>query len=122
MAYSAVAVTDAQMIDSVAPGAPSFLHLDQISNTQIEVEVQLPLQDANGEALSGLKLLVIATTPMTAGENPFSGRSMDEILAMAGVSSFEAQLTTSDAGSSKRMTLPVLNLGGFQAFAAAVAD
>lgn len=122
MGYSAVAVTDGQSIDEVAPGAPGFLSVNQIDNHSWEATVQLPNRDADDSDLTGLTKLTVATLPMTGGENPFTGLSMPEILALPGVNSQDVALTPDDAGQTKTVTMPLVNLGGFQAFAAAVSD
>ena len=122
MGYSAVVVTDGQSVDVVSPGAPAFVGVVQGSNREWTVDVQLPLVDADGSELTGLAGLALATLPMAEGINPFTGLSMAEIRALPGVLVQDVALTVGDAGGLKSIAVPVMNLGGWQAFAAAVTD
>lgn len=108
-------------MDEVAPGAPTFVSVQQTGNKQWAASVQLPLVDADGSELTGLSKLTVASTVMVNGENPFIGKSMDEIIA-SGAQVQHVDLTPGDAGTIKDVTIPLVNLGGFQAFAAAVTD
>ncbi|HPP22088.1 MAG TPA: hypothetical protein PK235_14810 [Phycisphaerae bacterium] len=72
--------------------------------------------------LSGLKKLTVVTIAMSGGNNPFQGLSMPEALALAGVLNIDVTLSEGDAGQQKVIDIPVVNLGGAQAFAAACAD
>lgn len=120
--WSAVALTSVVTTDVMAPGAPSFAGVRQISNSQIEATVNLPTLDSDGSELSGLSKLVVATAPFVEGINPFEGLSMPEILALPGVVTAEVVLTDEDAGQQKPVVLPITNLGGNQAVAAACND
>lgn len=121
MGFSAVTFADGQSTDVVSPGTPSFVLVAQVDNKKWNCDIQLPVQDADGSDLTGLTKLVVATAVMTDGVNPFVGLSMDEILA-SGVSFSETALTPADAGTVKSVEVGLQNLGGFQAFAAAVSD
>lgn len=122
MGYSAVATTDLQSVDAVSPGAPAFLAVTQMDNSNWAVSVQIPLQDADGSPLTGLTKLSLSTLPMTEGINPFLGLSMEECMALPGAITQDVALTPGDAGTSKDLVVPVVNLGGFQAFATACTD
>jgi hypothetical protein len=122
MGYSAVATADLQSVDAVSPGAPAFLSVIQADNANWAVSIQLPLQDADGSALTGLTRLSVSSLPMMDGVNPFLGLSMEECMALPGVVTQDVPLTVGDAGTTKDLVVPVMNLGGFQAFAAAVSD
>ena len=119
--YGPVALGYLQTTDLIAPGMPVFVAAAQIDNATIRLTIAIPTMDANGANLSGLKLLTIATMPMSGGNNPFEGKSMTEILAM-GTAKFDVTLTPEDAGLQKTVDVPVVNLGGVQAFAAACSD
>lgn len=121
--YGPVATNAFQTQDLVAPGMPIFTNIEQTSNTVVKVGVALPSMDADGGNLSGLTKLTVATIAMAdPATNPFAGKSMVEILALAGVSKVNVTVTASDAGQEKSIDVPVINLGGFQAFAAACSD
>lgn len=122
MGWSATALSEGQSVDEVSPGAPSFVNVSQVDNHNWELGIQLPLQDSDGTSLTGLTMLKVATLPMTEGANPFIGLSIDEIANLPGVVVNEVGLTPSDAGTVATINVPIMNLGGFQAFAAAVSD
>jgi len=112
MSYGPVTISEFATSDVVAPGAPTF----------VLVEQAVPTTDATGGPLTGLTTLTVATATMSEGINPFEGLSMSEILALPGAASVDVELTEADAGTQKVVTLPVVNLGGFQALAAACKD
>ena len=122
MSFSAVTVTEGQSVDAVAPGAPAFVRVDQLDNRTWELGIQLPLTDSDGSELTGLTKLVVGTATMAKGENPFTGLSIEEIVSLPGVVTREMALSPSNAGDTVSVQTPLLNLGGFQAFAAAVSD
>lgn len=122
MGYSTVATADSQSVDEVSPGAPTFVSVTQTDNHSWEASVQLPVQDADNSELTGLTKLTVVTLPMVGGANPFVGLSMVEILALPGIVVQDVALSPTDAGTVKVVSVPLVNLGGFQAFAAAVTD
>lgn len=122
MAYGPVMITDIVTTDLVAPGAPIFISIQQISNVIVRVICSIPTMDADGNNLTGLKKLTVVTAPMAGGFNPFSGLGMSEILVVPAVVKIDVTLTESDAGTQKSVDMPVVNLGGAQALAAACSD
>lgn len=123
MGFGPVALSSISTSDEVAPGMPSFVEVTQLSNTDIQCVVTIPTTDSDGSELSGLTKLVVATATMTEGVNPFELLTMDEILALPGVTMNEETLDPEvDPGQQKTVILPVVNLGGFQALAAACSD
>lgn len=122
MAYGPVSISEFGTTDVVAPGAPSFITIAQLSNSLVHCVVALPTLDSDGSELTGLVKLTVATLPMSEGINPFEGLSMPEILALTGVVTAEVELVPGDAGTQKEFDIAIVNLGGFQAFAAACAD
>ena len=120
--YGPVTISEFATTDVVAPGAPTFVLVEQIDNQNIEATIAIPTTDATGGPLTGLTYLTVATATMSEGVNPFEGLSMPEILALPGAASIDIELTEADAGTQKVVTLPVVNLGGFQALAAACKD
>lgn len=122
MGYSAVTLFDLQTFDVVSPAAPSVVTAVQRDNNNVDLSLLLPLVDADGSELTGLTKLTVATAAVVDAVNPFEGLSMPEILALGGVIFTDVTLTPSDAGTQKDVTLPVVNRGGFQTFAAAVSD
>lgn len=122
MPYGPVNLSEFQTSDGVAPGAPTFVNVSQLDNNLIRATVALPTTDSNGDNLSGLAKLTVATAPKPGATNPFEGLSMDQILALPGVVKSHVSLTEADAGTQKNVDLSVVNLGGFQALAAAVSD
>jgi len=122
MSYGLVALDELQTVDLVAPGLPAFSSISQQSNTVVKCTITLPTLDADGNNLSGLTTLTVATLPKTGPDSPFEGLSMDQILALTGVVKVDVPVTPADAGVQKEVDLPVVNLGGFQSFAAACAD
>lgn len=122
MAYGPVTTADMLTSDMVAPGLVAFVASQQIDNQIIRLTLAMPSVDANGANLTGLTKLTVVTAAMTGGVNPFDGLSMSECLAVAGSTSLDVTLTEADAGQEKQVDVPVMNLGGMQAFAAACAD
>ena len=122
MSYSLVMVTQSQSVDVVAPSAPGFVSVTQVSNALWKVGIQLPLTDADGSALTGLVKLTLATLPMLEGANPFTDMDMPSIINIPNVLIVELSLVEADAGQVKEIEVPVLNLGSWQAFACAVSD
>lgn len=121
MAYGPVSISGFATADVVAPGAPTIVFVEQVDNTTLAVTVAVPVADATGGDLSGLTTLTLATASMSDGLNPFEGLSMPEILALGAVS-VNVELTPEDAGTQKVVSLAIVNLGGFQALAAACND
>ena len=122
MGFGPVALSDVQVADVVAPNVPQFLAIAQLSNKEIKCTVILPSNDSNGDALSGLVKLTIATSAMLDGVNPFEGMTMDQILAMTSTQVVETTVTPDQAGTQIDVVLPVVVVGSFQAFAAACGD
>ena len=122
MAYGTVSYGVLNTFDVVAPGAPTFISTQQINNQLVRAVLAIPTVDSDGSNLTGLTKLTVATAVMAGATNPFTGMSMAEILALPGVVSIDVALQASDAGAQKTVELPVVNLGGQQAFAAAAAD
>ena len=122
MSYGPVSYSEFATSDIVAPGAPTFIAVSQTNNLTIKATVAIPTQDATGGPLTGLSELTVATMPMSGGQNPFIGLSMDEILALPGISIVTVALVEAEAGTQVEVILPVVNLGGFQAIAAACSD
>ena len=122
MGYSAVALFDAQTSDIVSPAAPVWVSVSQTNNKTVSATILLPLGDADGSELTGLAKLTVATAAKVDGVNPFEGKSMDEILADLSVTFVDVTVSPTDAGTQISTDLPIVNLGGFQAFAAAVSD
>lgn len=120
--YGPVSVANVTTSDLIAPGMPTFVTLKQNDNKIIRATVAIPTMDANGDNLSGLTKLTVATAIMTGGTNPFTGKSMTEILATAGVQKVDVTIVPADAGQQKVVDVTVMNLGGTQAFAAACSD
>jgi len=120
--YGPVSVAEQQAIDTVAPAAPAFVGINQQGDEAWAIDIQLPTLDSDQTPLTGLTKLTVVTLTMVEGSNPFVGLSMDEIKGLPGVVVQDVTLTPEDAGTVKTVNLPVLNLGGFQAFAAACAD
>jgi hypothetical protein len=121
--YGSVSSQVVATSDSVAPDAPAIVSALQKSNSQIDVTVSLPSADADGSQLSGLKRVDIATAPVgSEGANPFEGKAWPEIAAMDGVVLAGLDITPEAAGTQVKITIPVLNLGGSQAIAAACSD
>ena len=121
MSYGTVSYGTVTTSDIVAPGAPTFISIQQISNQTVSVVLAIPAIDSDGSNLTGLTKITIVTVAMS-GEHPFEGKSMSEVLAVPGVVSIDVSLQESDAGTQKTVEMPVVNLGGQQAFAAACAD
>jgi len=122
MPYGPVNLSEFQTSDGVAPGAPVFVNVVQVDNNFVRVTVALPTVDSNGDNLSGLTKLTVATLAKSGPTNPFAGLDMNQILGLAGVVKVDVAVTAADAGTQKDVDLPVVNLGGFQALAAAAAD
>jgi len=122
MPYGPVTVSEFATTDVVAPGAPIFVLVEQLDNDTMRATLSIPTTDATGGPLTGLTKLTVTTATMSAGANPFDGLSMSEILALPGAASVDVDLTEADAGTQKEVVLPVVNLGGFQALAAACSD
>jgi len=122
MSYGLATISEFATTDVVAPGAPTFVLMEQIDNDTMRATVSIPTTDATGGPLTGLARLTVATATMSAGANPFDGLSMPEILAFAGAASVDVELTEADAGTQKEVILPIVNLGGFHALAAACND
>jgi len=122
MPYGLVSTASLQTSDMVAPGLPIFIALNQESNQIIKATIAMPTTDANGDNLTGLTKLTVATLAQVGGDNPFDGLSMAEILALQGVQVQNITLKDEDAGTEKQVDMPIVNLGGMQAFAAACAD
>ena len=121
-AYGPVTLSSLATTDIVAPGAPVFVSGTQIDNTIIRLRISTPTMDSNGGSLTGLTKLTVVSAVMTGGVNPFTAKSMTEILAMAGIQKIDVALTPADAGQQKTVDVTVMNLGGTQAFAAACSD
>lgn len=123
MGYGPTSVSSLATSDNVAPGAPTFLVIVQEDNDSIQCTVNLPAVDSNGEPLSGLRVLTVATIASDpTGTNPFEGLSMDQILALPTVRSVNEDLEPTDAGGTAEVELPIVNLGGTQWIVAACAD
>jgi len=122
MGYGLVALAEVQTTDLVSPGLPAFSALNQVSNTVVNCTVTLPTLDANGDNLSGLTKLTVVTLPKTGATSPFEGLSMNQCIVLSGAVKVDVVVTMSDAGVQKSVDIPVVNLGGFQSFAAACAD
>lgn len=120
--YGPVATSSLLTTDLIAPGMPVFVSATQTNNTTIRLVIALPTMDANGANLTGLTKLSVASAVMTGGTNPFESKSMTEILAMTGVTKTHVTVTPTEAGQQKTVDVPVANLGGMQAFAAACSD
>ena len=120
--YGPVSTFTLLTTDVVAPGMPVFVSGVQVDNLNVSLVLAMPVMDANGANLTGLAKLTVATAVMTGGVNPFTGLSMTQIVALPGVTKVNVTLTPDDAGQQKTVVLPVVNLGGQQAFAAACSD
>jgi hypothetical protein len=123
MSYGPVAFSSFGASDVVAPGPPSFAAITQVSNKELIINLTLPAVDSDGSELTGLTLLSVATLPaLQDGSNPFEGLGMDAILALSGVAKTDLMITPEQAGQQVNVTLPIVNLGGVQYFAAACSD
>ena len=124
MGYSAVALGTNQSVDAVSPSAPTIVSITQTNNTNWDFVATLPTTDdpGPGTPLSGMTRLTVASLAMADGVNPFEGLSMDQILAMNSPDVRHVSVTPEMAGLNVTVNVPVLNLGGFQAFACAVTD
>lgn len=122
MPWSPVTLGDSPMADVVAPGAPAFLSFNQLDNKFVEANLILPAVDSDGTELTGLTVLAIATAPQLDGVNPFGGLGWLEVTALPGAVVVSTPVTPGDAGATKTIKLPVVALGGVQAFAAACSD
>ena len=120
--YGPVVLNTFQTNDLVAPGMPVFTNLEQVSNSVVRATLAMPVMDSDGGNLTGLTKLTVATMAMAGVDNPFEALSMAEIVAMAGVTKIVVTISPADAGTEKSVDVPVTNLGGFQAFAAACSD
>ncbi len=122
MPYGPTVIAELVTTDMVAPSMPTFVLIEQTDNVTMRAVCSIPTSDVGGGALTGITKLTVATAPMSGGVNPFDGLSMEEILALPEAASVDVALVEADAGTQKEVTLPVVNLGGYQAFAAACSD
>lgn len=120
--YGSVSSQVVTTSDSVPPDAPAIVAVAQTSNSQINVDLLLPNNDADGSQLSGLKRVDVATAPVIDGVNPFDGKTWPQIAAMDGVALVGLDITSEQAGQQVTVIIPVLNLGGSQVIAAACSD
>ena len=120
--YGPVAVFNLTTTDMVAPGMPTFVSGIQVDNTIVRLVLALPTMDAPGSNLTGLTALTVVTAPMVGGVDPFANKSMTDILAMPNASKVSVTVGPEEAGQQKTVDMPVVNLGGQQAFCAACAD
>ena len=72
--------------------------------------------------MTGLTKLVVLSLPKVDATNPFDGVATIDALVLPGVFTVEVTVTPTDAGTTKTVDVPVLNLGGVQAFACACND
>lgn len=97
-------------IDSVAPGTPTFIGSEPISNSVTKTMWQLASGDADGTELTGLTKATQASLPMIGGVDPFIGLGPDEIVAMGPVV-VEKALTPADAGTIISFDTPISKFG-----------
>lgn len=119
MSYGSIALTQFAT-SAVAPGAPTFDSIEQIEKKHVRVTVGIPSKNADGGPLVGLTRLTVVTIAMTGNTNPLEGLSVSEMKSL-GVS-IDIDLVDGDAGTRKVIELPIVNLGGFQGFAAVCTD
>ena len=122
MSYGPMSINSLATADMVSPGMPIFIAANQIDNNIITLTIALPTMDADGSNLSGLAKLIIVSLPMTGGVNPFENMGMNEALALPGVQQIVVAVDVAEAGTEKQVNVPVMNLGGTQAFGAACGD
>ena len=120
--YGPTSGTTVTTFDLVAPGMPVILSATQVDNRIIRTVIVMPVMDANGDNLSGLTKLTIASIVIVGGINPFSGKTMVEILAIPGIQKVDIVLTMDDAGQQKTADILIQSLGSSQAISAACAD
>jgi len=120
--YGPVSGTTVATFDLIAPGMPVILSAIQVNNRIIRTIIVMPVMDANGDNLSGLTKLTIASIVIVAGVNPFEGKTMTEILAIPGIQKVDIALTMDDAGQQKTADILIQSIGSTQAIAAACAD
>ena len=120
--YGPTSGTTVTTFDLVAPGMPVILSATQVDNRIIRTVIVMPVMDANGDNLSGLTKLTIASIVIVGGINPFSGKTMVEILAITGIQKVDIVLTMDDAGQQKTADILIQSLGSSQAISAACAD
>jgi hypothetical protein len=123
MGYGPVAYLVMSSLDLVAPNAPAFTNCYQLDNSIYRLKLRLPVVDATGTALTGLTRLTIVSLAMTDEySNPFEDLNMLDCLALPKVQKIDVAISPADAGTEKEVDVAIINLGGFQAFAAACAD
>lgn len=120
--YGPVSTFTLMTADMVSPGMPVFVSGSQVDNSNISLVLAMPTMDSNGTNLTGLAKVTVVTAVMVGGVNPFTNLSMTELLALPSVTKVHVTLTPDDAGLQKTVLVPVVNLGGQQAFAAACSD
>lgn len=122
MTYGPVSLGELITADVVAPGMPGFLSVKQSGNNTIKLLITIPSADSDNSPLTGLAKLTVVTAMMLDGINPFVSLSMPEILALSGIALQDVTLSPDSAGTQVEVEMPIVNLGGTQAFAAACCD
>lgn len=99
-----------EAIDSVAPGTPTFIGSEPMSNSATKTMWQLGSGDADGTPLTGLTKGTQASLPMIGGVDPFIGLGIQEIIALSPVL-IEMTLTPADAGTIIAFETPHSSFG-----------
>lgn len=126
MPYGPISTTRLATVDMVAPDAVLLQNVTQISNKVIEIFLTLPATDSNGDNLSGLSKLMVATATVDpSAPSPFDSAdlTMEEIIAGNLAEQYtEVSLSPAQAGTDITVSVLIVTLGKGHAFAVACAD
>ena len=100
MGFGPLARSSINLVDTLAPGAPSITEVVNTPGTHdILVRGINPSADSDGSPLTGLKRRTTVVAPFAEGFNPFDGLStIEECLLVAGALVVNKPLTDADAG------------------------
>ena len=119
MSYGPIAIANVRTSNLGSPGMPIIVEIHQVNNDIIQATIAIPSMDSDGGNLSQLSKLTVATTVVKDRIMPFKDKNMIEILAQPSVQKVDVPLTLMDAGQEKIVSIPVVELGAVQTFAAA---
>lgn len=125
MGYSEIAFASIALADIQVPGKPVVVVVRAAAH-EVEAQITLPTQDADGQPLTGMEELVVAIVEeVTPGDNPFAGVAADGLAAFAetnGGQSASIFLVDEDAGALKTNRFAGLTIGKVYWVAATVRD